>query len=188
MNLKSKLPYIALCLVVLGMCLQLQAQGRTWLAKSGIFKLWVSDAWGSENSQQLFDPYSFSHILHGMLFFGLLYFFRNYLSIAWRFVISVALEAAWEVAENTQAVIDRYREATAALGYYGDTITNSLGDLISCAIGFLIVQKLGLWKSVALFILTEIILILTIKDSLVINIIMIIYPLDFIKEWQSGMM
>lgn len=181
-------PIIALLLVVIGMCFQLLNQGRSWLAKDGSFKFWISDAWGGDNSQQLLDPYSFSHILHGMLFFGALYLLRNYLSLAWRFVIAIALEAAWEIAENTQTVIDRYRESTAALGYYGDTITNCLGDLISCGIGFAIAYYLGFWKSLALFIFIEIALILTIKDSLLINIIMIIYPLDAIKEWQTAMM
>jgi len=187
-EIKRFAPLAGLVLVVLGMCFQLRNQGRLWLAKDGSLKFWISDAWGGDNSQQFTDPYSFSHILHGILFFGALWYFRKYISLGWRFVIAIGVEALWEILENTQMVIDRYREATAALGYTGDTIVNCLGDLVSCGLGFIIAYYLGLWRSIALFLLIELVLILTIKDSLLINIIMIIYPLDAIKNWQTGVL
>lgn len=187
-NVKKIAPLIALAGVVIGMCYQLRRQGRTWLAQDGSIKLWVSNAWGGDNSQHISDPYSFSHLLHGLIFFGILYLFRNYLSMAWRLTIAIAVESVWEMAENTQAVIDRYREATAALGYFGDTIINSVGDLASCGLGFFIAYYLGFWKSLLLFIIVEVVMILTIRDSFLINVIMLLYPLESIKEWQSVMM
>jgi hypothetical protein len=106
--------------------------------------------------------------------------------LAWRFVIAIFIESSWEVAENTNYVINRYREATISLDYFGDSIINSLADIICCGLGFLIAYKLKFWKSLALFLLTEAILIATIRDSLIINIIMLIYPVEAIKQWQIG--
>jgi len=107
----------------------LRWQGRLWLCDCGRFRLWTSEAWGAETSQQLFDPYSFTHVLHGFAFAGLLALVVPKLAAAWRLTLAVALEAVWEVVENTSYVIERYREATAALGYTGDTVVNSLGDI-----------------------------------------------------------
>lgn len=178
---------IGLLVVVVAMALKLQQQGRTWFATDGTFKLWISDAWGGDNSQHLSDPYSFSHMLHGLVFFGACYLLLPKLSLLWRHTISIFVESIWEVMENTQAVIDRYREGTAALGYTGDTIINCIGDLASCTLGFVLAYYLGWKKSLLLFLITEIIMILTIRDSLMINVIMLIYPIDGIKEWQSVM-
>ncbi len=179
---------VGLSIVVLGMIVKLWMQGRLWIAANGTMKFWISDAWGGENSQHFTDPYSFSHFQHGLIFFGVLYLLVPKLSWLWRFTISIALEAIWEVAENTQTVIDRYREATAALGYFGDTIFNSFGDLVYCGLGFVAAHYLGFWKTLILFFVIEIAMILIIKDSLLINVIMLTYPLDFIKEWQSAML
>ncbi len=184
-NKKIVFPLLGLLLVTLVMIVILRWEGRLWFSASGAIRFWVSDAWGPENSQQFTDPYSFSHALHGILFFGLLYLFANKLSLWWRGTIAVLIEAIWEVAENSPAIIDRYREA-GALGYSGDTIFNSIGDLFYCGLGFVLAYYLGFWKSLALFILVEIGLILTIKDSLIINVIMLIYPLESIKQWQSA--
>lgn len=178
--------YISLVLLVIGTALILQYQGRNWFAANGKFYFWIGDAWSDQNSQHWTDPYSFSHALHGVLFFGLLYFFSDKLSWMWRFNIAVLLEALWEIVENSSVIINRYRDA-GALGYTGDSIINSMGDLFYCGLGFVLAHYLGLSKSIILFILVEIGLLLTIRDSLIVNIIMLIHPIEAIKEWQSVM-
>ena len=100
--------------------------------------------------------------------------------------LAILVEAAWEVGENTEAVIQRYREATLALGYNGDTIVNSLSDIALCGVGILIARRLGFWRTLALFIMTEIALTLWIRDSLLLNILMLLYPIDAIRNWQVG--
>ena len=106
--------------------------------------------------------------------------------MSWRLLIAIMFEGSWEIAENSTCVIQRYREATISLDYFGDSVINSLADIICCATGFVIAYKLRFWKSLALFVTTEAILILTIKDSLLINILMLVYPIEAIKLWQLG--
>ena len=168
------------------MTVYLYMQGRLWFSASGDVLLWVGDAFSSENSQQLLDPYSFSHFLHGVIFFFVLkYAFQNF-SLESRFAASVMMEGCWEMLENSAIIINRYRDATAALGYNGDTIYNSYGDLLSCSIGFVVARYIGLKWSILLFIAIELICLFWIKDNLTLNVIMLIYPIDGIKEWQLG--
>lgn len=168
------------------MTVYLYIQGRLWFSASGDVLLWVGDAFSSENSQQLMDPYSFSHFLHGVIFFFVLkYAFGNF-SLESRFAASVMMEGCWEMLENSAIIINRYRDATAALGYNGDTIYNSYGDLLSCSIGFIVARYIGLKWSILLFIAIELICLFWIKDNLTLNVIMLIYPIDGIKEWQLG--
>jgi hypothetical protein len=108
------------------------------------------------------------------------------LSAAWRFFIAIFVESAWEVLENTNYIIEKYRENTASLDYFGDSIFNSVGDVLACAAGIWIAFKLGWWKSLAFFLLTEIVLLLWIRDGLLLNILMLIYPLDSVKNWQMS--
>lgn len=103
-----------------------------------------------------------------------------------RLSLGTLLEAFWEVFENTEFVIQRYREETAALGYYGDSVANSLGDILICVLGFVIAQRLGFRRSAVVFVATEIVLLIWIKDSLILEIIMLIYPIEAIKGWQIG--
>ncbi len=105
---------------------------------------------------------------------------------AWQLVIAIAIESVWELIENTNAVIDRYREATAALGYHGDSVFNSLGDIACCGLGFLIAKKLGWLRSIVLLAATEVVLLIWIRDSLLLEILMLIYPIQSIKGWQIG--
>lgn len=150
----------------------------------GVFEVWVGDTCSSSNSQQLFDPYSFTHVLHGVLLFWLVaLLFRN-ASPAWQLTLAAVLEALWEVLENTNFIIDRYRAQTAALGYTGDTIVNSLGDLFCAVIGFLIARRLGGLRSVIVFLLLELVLLFWIRDSLLLQILMLIYPVNALKFWQ----
>jgi Protein of unknown function (DUF2585) len=166
--------------------LELHRQGRLWTCSCGRFALWVGDAWSPQTSQQLFDPYTFTHILHGLLFCGLLAYLLPRASRRWRFCLCVACEAAWELIENTNFVIQRYREATAALGYTGDTVVNSLGDIAACAAGFLLARRLGALRSAILFAATELVLLVWIRDSLLLNVLLLLYPSPKLRAWQAA--
>lgn len=161
--------------------------GRVWWCDEGDWSPWSWQVNSAHNSQHILDAYSFTHILHGILEFWLigLVFYR--VPLAWRFVIAIFIESTWEVGENTSYIINRYREATISLDYFGDSIINSIADIVFCGIGFLIAYLLRFSRSLVLFLVTEIILLLTIRDSLLINILMLIYPVEAIKTWQTGM-
>jgi hypothetical protein len=174
---KNLIPIVTTLLVTTVITFVLSSQGRSWWSKSGQVKLWIGDAWSGETSQQFMDPYSFSHLQHGLLFFGFLYWLTPKLSVLWRFCIATIIEAAWEVLENSAIIIDRYREGTAALGYEGDTIFNSVGDLVSCGLGFIVAYYLGFWRTLILFIIIEVAMVFTIYDSLLLNVIMLVYPI-----------
>ncbi len=184
-NSENIWPAAAILLVLLATGLQLHHQGRLWWCACRGF-LWTSDAWGSRTSQTIFDPYSFTHILHGLMFCGLLTLLIRGMKTQWKLFMAIAIESAWELIENTNAVIDHYREATAALGYHGDTVANSLGDIICCGIGFMIARKLGWRRSIILFAATEIVLLVWIRDSLLLEMIMLVRPVEAIKVWQLG--
>ncbi len=174
-------------IVLLVAVCQLRRQGRLWWCSCEQYFLWAGNIWSSHNSQHLFDPYSFTHVLHGFLFFGLLAWgAASRLSPTWRLSITISLEALWEVIENSDFVIRRYREATLALNYQGDTVLNSLGDIIACGLGFLLARYLGFYRSLLLFVMTELVLLIWIKDSLILNIVMLIFPIDAIKAWQAN--
>jgi hypothetical protein len=172
--------------LLIATALQLHSQGRLWRCSCGHIYLWAGDVWSSDNSQHLLDPYSFTHVLHGIVFFWLLAWTAPWLSFGWRLLIALAIEAAWEVGENTEFVIQRYRETTMALGYTGDTVVNSVGDILLCALGFYLAYRLGFRRSLALLVATEIVLLLWIRDSLILNVIMLVYPIEAIKLWQMG--
>jgi hypothetical protein len=134
----------------------------------------------------LADWYSFSHVVHGLVFYALLWLVARRTSVEWRFLAALAVEAAWEVIENTPMVIDRYRTATAALGYTGDTIINSLSDIAMMALGFLAARKLPSWAAVLLLLALEIVPLLVIRDNLFLNVWMLVAPSDAIRDWQSA--
>ncbi len=180
-------PLVASVAVVAVMVFVLRGQGRIWWCKTGDLAIYINQAWGSSHtSQHLLDPYTFTHILHGVLFFWLTGLIFSKLSIRWRFSIAIFVEAAWEVLENSSFIIEKYRENTASLDYFGDSIVNSVGDLLACAVGFWIAYKVGWWRSLIFFVLVEIALLIWIRDSFLLNIVMLIYPLDAIKYWQMG--
>lgn len=164
----------------------LRGQGRFWSCLCGQIFVWVSDAWGPQTSQHLFDPYSFTHILHGVALGWLVMLAASRWAWKWQLWGVITLEAAWEVFENSRFVIERYRAATAALGYTGDTIINSVGDITACVLGFLLARKIGWRLSIVFFVAVEIVLLLWVRDSLLLNIVMLIYPIDSIKAWQTG--
>lgn len=161
--------------------------GRVWWCRLGDAAIYIHQAWGSSHtSQHLFDPYTFTHVLHGVLLFWLTGLAFARLALEWRFVIATLAEAGWEVLENTNWVIEKYRENTASLDYFGDSIANSVGDIIACAAGFWIAVKFGWWRSLIFFIAVELVLLIWIRDGLLLNIVMLIFPLDSVKNWQMG--
>src|SRR5215216_2285009 len=172
------LQVVVACAILLLMVVLLRAQGRMFLCACGYFDVWSSDTCSSNNSQQLFDPYSFTHVLHGFLFFWLITLSFRRMTAAWQFCLALFLESAWEVFENTSFVINKYRTETAALGYTGDTVVNSLGDLACALVGFLVARQLGLRRSLIAFVLVEVVLILWIHDSLLLQLLMLIRPVE----------
>jgi len=166
--------------------LTLHLMGRLDTCACGTIKLWQDDVHSAENSQQITDWYTFTHVLHGLLF----YLAFRYLAPGWslgsRLLAATAIEAGWEVFENTDFIIDRYREVTISLGYYGDTVINSAFDIVAMVLGFIIAARAPVWLSIALFIATETILALVIRDNLTLNILMLVWPIEAIKHWQAG--
>jgi hypothetical protein len=162
------------------------AMGRHPICTCGAVDLWVGARDSPRTSQMLADWYSFSHIVHGLLFYGLLWLVARRVPVQWRFLAAMAIECGWEVLENTQAVIDHYRATTAALGYNGDSVVNSLSDVAMMALGFLAARKLPLWGSVLLIIALEIIPLIVIRDNLTLNVIGFIAPNAAIQGWQAG--
>lgn len=184
---KKLWPWLAMAAVLGASAYLLHSQGRLWMCACGQIYLWVSDTWSADNSQHWLDPYSFSHMLHGVIFFWLLAWLFPRLSLSWRLCLALIIEAAWELFENSAFIINRYRETTAALGYQGDTVINSMGDILTCGLGFMLAYWLGWRRSLILFVVTELVLLFLIRDNLTLNVIMLIYPIEAIKAWQMGL-
>ena len=180
---RSALIGAAVTAVMIGV---LAAMGRVWWCTCGEVYLWSGEIWSQHNSQHLADPYVFTHMLHGLVFYGALRLAMGPARPVLMFAIAMVAEAAWEIAENTPMVINRYRESTISLDYFGDSIVNSTGDLWAMALGFWFTRAVD-WKiSVGVFIAVEVALLLTIRDSLLVNVIMLISPVDAIRDWQMA--
>jgi len=179
-------PWLTLLLILGIACAYLRHQDRQWWCSCGQLNIWVGDIWSSHNSQHLLDPYSFSHLLHGVIFGGVLVLLFRRLSIEWKFVMASSAEAIWEIAENSRFIIDRYRHGTIALGYTGDSILNSFGDFLCCSLGYWVARYLGLWRSILLFVVVELGMLFWIRDNLTLNVLMLLYPIESIKAWQLG--
>jgi Protein of unknown function (DUF2585) len=161
--------------------------GHVVICKCGYIKLWHASRTDSETSQHLTDWYTYSHILHGIILYWLIGLLaQGRLSVAARLVIATSFEAAWEVFENTPFIINRYRSVTIARDYFGDSIVNSLADMTAMILGFLLAARLPAWVTVALLIGVEVILLVLIRDNLILNIIMLIHPMDWLRAWQAG--
>lgn len=176
----------AIVVTVAATAFVLYQQGRNLICTCGRIMVWFGDAWASGTSQHLLDPYSFTHLLHGFLFFWIIYWLLPRWPIGWQLWVTVAVESAWELFENSTFVIQRYRAQTAALGYAGDSVVNSMGDIAMCALGFLVARRLGFRRSVVVFALVEVTLLFLVRDSLLLNIVMLIYPFEGLKNWQAG--
>jgi hypothetical protein len=164
----------------------LLAMGRHPICTCGSVALWVGERDSARTSQMMADWYSLSHVVHGRLCYALLWLVARRWPVTWRFLAALVIEAGWEVIENTPMVIDRYRETTAALGYNGDSVINSLSDIAMMVLGFVLARKLPLWMSVVLILALELVPLFVIRDNLTLNVLALIAPNAAIQAWQAG--
>ncbi|MCC7420057.1 MAG: DUF2585 family protein [Planctomycetaceae bacterium] len=170
--------------ILLVMVVLMRVEGRVWWCGCGSLQPWIGGVWNEHTSQHLVDPYSFTHFSHGLILWGLLCGTARRILPAWRAVLAMGLEAAWEVAENSPWIIERYRTATADIGYSGDSILNAVGDLACCQLGVAFAARFSWKMSLAVLVLLEVVLVVWVRDSLALNILMLACPIEAIREWQ----
>ncbi len=159
--------------------------GRSILGPDGKFGFWDNNIWGNETSQRVADVYSFSHIIHGMIFYFVLWLVARKLPLKYRFLIALIIEAGWELLENSPIIINRYRAETIALGYAGDSILNSVSDILMMSIGFLTARFSKVWICITLIIVFELGTLFWVRDNLTLNVLMLVHPVEKIKIWQG---
>ncbi|WP_395001321.1 DUF2585 family protein [Sphingomonas sp.] len=173
-------------LLMLAAAAILLAMGRPPICACGRVTLWVSSSTSPETSQMLADWYSASHIVHGLLFYAALWLVARRWPVERRFLVALAVEASWEIAENSPWIIDRYRSATTAIGYTGDSVLNSVSDIMMIGLGFLLARRLPLWAALLTVVVLELVPLAIIRDNLTLNVIMLLHPVDAIRTWQAG--
>lgn len=176
---------LAIVALILAQIITLHLMGRYAICPCGEIRLWYGNTHGPENSQQITDWYTFSHIIHGFVFYGLSHLALPRVPWLPRLALAVGVEVGWELLENSPLVIERYRQ-TAAIGYSGDSILNSVSDVSSMIIGFVLARRLPAMLTVGIAIVLEVVVGLHIRDNLTLNVIMLIHPFDTIKAWQAG--
>ena len=181
-----RLPYVLTLLSVVAAAAWLLWIGREPICKCGSVKLWWGQTMSSENSQHLSDWYTPSHLLHGIFFYAALRWALPRLALGWRLLIATAAEAAWEIIENSDAIIERYRAVTISLDYYGDSVINTVSDIVAMIAGFYLARALPIWASVAVVMGFEVLTAIVIRDGLALNVLMLLYPLDAVRVWQAG--
>ena len=174
--------------IIAAQALLLYLMGHPLICKCGYVKLWHFDVQSAENSQHIIDWYTPSHIIHGFLFYWLLWLASRYVPMSFgvRLVLAVAVEASWEVIENTDFVINHYREMTISLDYYGDSVINSVSDTLFMVLGYFLARWLPDWLTVSIAIALEVFVGVMIRDNLTLNILMFVWPLDSVLHWQQG--
>jgi hypothetical protein len=174
--------------IILAAALALYLMGHPLICKCGYVKLWHFNVVSAENSQHLIDWYTPSHLIHGFLFYGALWLLSRFvpLSFAMRLILAVAIEAAWEVIENTDFVINHYREMTISLDYYGDSVINSVSDILVMVLGYFMAARLPVWLTVTIAIALELFVGAMIRDNLTLNVLSFVWPVDAVLNWQQG--
>jgi hypothetical protein len=173
--------------VLAAMAAILGAMGRSWWCAAGDANLWSSDVWSRHNSQHFVDPYTFTHVLHGLVFYALGWLIlRRVVGPVGRWWVGFGLEVGWEVLENTDVLIERYRGTTVSLDYFGDSIANAIGDVLAYVVGWWLAGVLPVWTSLAVFLVVDGVLMLWIRDGLLLNGLMLVYPLEAVQRWQTG--
>lgn len=184
-------PLIKVALISLAAVLLVQvgaeyALGRIWICACGTVKLWEGEVYSKGNSQHIFDWYTFSHIAHGFLFYGLGFLLFRHRRPALAFGLALVIEAGWEILENSPIIIERYRSETISLDYFGDSILNSVMDTLTMVFGYVLAARLPVLASVVIVLAMELVVGYLIRDNLTLNVLMLVYPLDWVKEWQSA--
>ncbi len=182
----SRSSVIAVLAIIVIAALTLWLMGRVPICKCGYVKLWEGEVFSAGNSQHLSDWYSPSHIIHGFIFYWVLWLVARGWPMGTRLAAATFIEAAWEVFENTPFIINRYREATISLDYYGDSVLNSVTDILMMVLGFWLASRLPVWATVGIAVLLELFVGFIIRDNLALNIIMLVWPSDAIRQWQMG--
>jgi len=183
---RRALPYWLTAGVIVAAAIVLLALGRVPYCTCGYVKLWEGVVKSPGNSQHLSDWYTPSHLIHGFIFYWLAWLVAPKAPLGWRLLAATLVEAAWEILENSPLIIDRYRAVTISLDYYGDSVLNSVSDMLTMVVGFLLASRLPVWLTIAIAVGFEVLTTLLIRDGLALNVLMLVWPLTAVRAWQAG--